>query len=775
MKLPSVDRLVLLFGLAVVVAVSSSARSSASEGGMRTTPRQQALGISATYGKWDDGLVPWVYNATNAPSGFTDATATFLLIHSVLATWEGVCGLHFAPFGVDNSADIDDTTDNLVVFEWDAGIGGAAGVAGPIFNTPVDVLTEKGFHPYIDGTLRLNPNVFGLAGGESPADIANNLRAFRDTVLHEVGHLIGLGHSDNPKSRMYANPYNSIASLREDDIEACRSMYGYSDLYVPAAKYTPPPNSVGPSPFNSLILAKSASPAVAVNSITDGTDATLVVSFSVNGAFSQDVTAVAVDPDGFDSIANDIQISCSIGFICSGYFSISSFDRMREVDGIWTIHVIINGEVVATLPITVADLLPVWNRPPSATFSFGENQASSSRAVSATIGLTGDAEGNTATVTWHIPTQGVQSPFNVSTYPQSNTINVVLGDNMNHEFFVELRDDSARYSQDPPNNVGPAGAGFSKLYRYYSSGLNLGPDSDGDNSSDILWRHDTNGQVFSWQMHGNLIRPRGAVAVLSDLQWRIVSQGDFNGDGKSDIMWRHDVTGQVYYWQMNGSTIVSAASVVTPSDTNWRVIGDADYDGDGKADLIWRHAINGRIYLWRMNGPIIEASSLVAVVSDADWRVVADDDSDGDGRGDLTWMNAVTGQVYFWKMNGAEIVSAGQVAVISDLNWQVVAHGDYDGDGSSDLLWRHAQTGKVYYWQMSGSTILLSSRVSIVSDLAWKVVGSGDYNGDGRSDVLWRHSVSGLLYLWEQLAFITLRGGQVGFEPDLDWKVVNVN
>jgi len=30
---------------------------------------QQGLGIAPDFGKWPDGMVPWVYNSTNAPSG----------------------------------------------------------------------------------------------------------------------------------------------------------------------------------------------------------------------------------------------------------------------------------------------------------------------------------------------------------------------------------------------------------------------------------------------------------------------------------------------------------------------------------------------------------------------------------------------------------------------------------------------------------------------------------------------------------------------------------
>ena len=50
----------------------------------------------------------------------------------------------------------------------------------------------------------------------SASQIERNLLAFDQTMIHEVGHVIGLGHSDDPVSLMYANPYNSLNHLRID-------------------------------------------------------------------------------------------------------------------------------------------------------------------------------------------------------------------------------------------------------------------------------------------------------------------------------------------------------------------------------------------------------------------------------------------------------------------------------------------------------------------------------------------------------------------------------
>ncbi len=91
---------------------------------------------------------------------------------------------------------------------------------------------------YLDGNndlawLRLRPGVLGVAwiasqgGYIVEVDIALSTRFNWDTeggdydietvILHENGHLLGLGHSENPKAVMYAY-YNSVKQeLHEDD------------------------------------------------------------------------------------------------------------------------------------------------------------------------------------------------------------------------------------------------------------------------------------------------------------------------------------------------------------------------------------------------------------------------------------------------------------------------------------------------------------------------------------------------------------------------------
>ena len=753
-----------VFGLAVTVSTLADIN-----GGADNPPDQHGLGISTSFGKWQNGTVTWTYNSTNAPAGRTDNTQAVAFFQAALQEWGDVCGINFVYTGVDDSAD-PNTVDGIVPIVWDAAIAPAAGQAGPQWSGAQD-LTGPGHFEYLDGVVRLNPGIFATAG-LAPDALSNNDTALNQTFLHEFGHLMGLGHSSDPVSLMWANPYNSLDHLRGDDIDSCRAMYGYSNIFRGGQEYAATAAGADPSDFVNLAAFSDANtPITTDNGTLAGTD-TLAVRWQVTqGGYNDTWTQTVVDPEGFRSIVAESVVTAPAG----GAFGIASFNRLRELPGLWTVYLNDSSGLISTLTIDVQTPLAAELEAPGATLTFSENPAT--RATSLTIDVATVSPlavtANQVTVDWHIGTQGVVSE--VVAVPGQASQNFTFADLLDHEVHVEVNDDAPRYTADGPNNIGPAGSGFQTLLPYFSGPSNLGTDSGGDNSSDIVLVNSVTGGVFYWAMHGNLIDPRGAIAVLAGNVWSVTGRGDYNGDGKSDLLWRNSVTQQLYYWQMDGRTIVSAAAVATLNSANWQIVGDGDYNGDGNDDVLFRHSVTGQVYLWQMNGATISNPAQIAIVASGDWQIVGDKDADGDGVADLTWFNVTTGQVYFWKMNGSTIVSAAQIAVVSDLNWTVVGDGDYNGDGNADLIWRHGVSGKVYYWQMSGAIIQLSSRISIVSDLDWSVVGNGDYNGDGKSDILWFNSTSRQVTHWQQDGFTTLRTGSVTAALDADWQIVNVN
>jgi len=104
-------------------------------------------------------------------------------------------------------------------------------------------------------------------------------------------------------------------------------------------------------------------------------------------------------------------------------------------------------------------------------------------------------------------------------------------------------------------------------------------DFSGDGKPDILWHHRVRGDVYVWYMDGvTFLRDQHVQTVGDDLAWKIEGLGDYNGDGKMDLLWRHQTRGDVYAWYMDGATFVRDQYIWTvyrpevPDDLDWRIV-----------------------------------------------------------------------------------------------------------------------------------------------------------------------------------------------------------
>ena len=769
-----------IVAVTVAVILGPLVGSAKIPGGDDTGTGQQAYGISASLGKWFLGVVPYVYNSSGAPAAYANDAYMEAVFADAIAFWEGYCNVTFVYGGVDDTADATNNSDGIAVFLWED-IGGAAGRAGPAWTTAT--LNTFGYWAYLDGSFKLNPNIF-TDQGANPGEIIANRESILETTIHELGHLIGLGHSSDPLSIMYANPYNSISHTLEDDIRACREIYGYSNVYSPPPTYQPP--AAGSDTYDFLFLTTNNTFPTQWGGVDDGTlsadDTLMLVASNNSPGYSDDLVYVVVDPYGYVSIAASSTVNQGDAF----GFGNSVFTRYREIPGTWTMYVYDSTGLLTTIPFSVTTPDPVGNEPPTTEFSFTENPAT--RSVSVTANVTGDLEGDNATLSWYIPGMG-QIDVSPGGNVFSDTRNFTFNDNFDWELWAVVNDDHTRYTEDLPNNIGGAGEGFHSIYRYLSSGLNAGPDMDGDNSSDVVWRNMVTGKNWLYRVKGNLIVGSEQISVEPDNRWNMVGFGDFNSDGKTDILWRQDGSGgngKNVVYLMDGATILSSTLINKEVDLNWKVAAVADFDGDGDADILWRHALNGKLWMYIMDGTTIQSSVYVGTESDTNWQIFGSGDMNGDGNADLLWRNVGTGWNWVQFMNGATVMSTNVINKEGKTYWNIVGNGDYNGDGFADILWRQelaggASTGLVWMYLMQGSTIAGSYPVSQEDDLDWRIVSSGDFNSDGYSDILWRHQVFGKSWLFQLNGQTIISSAPltnadfVNAEADLDWEIKDFN
>jgi hypothetical protein len=176
----------------------------------------EAQGSSGAIGRWPTNVINWRYNDAGRPSGLVGSSqAARDLINVAMARWTSQCGVSFNYLGTSSNGPSLTTTpasfDNVNVIGWGPLAGNTTGVTG-IGGTGTQIT---------EGDIVLN-NQFN-------PDLLS-------TIIHEVGHYLGLRHSDVSGAMMSGPPltsYSGTTSLQSDDIAGCRSMFG-----VPASSPT---------------------------------------------------------------------------------------------------------------------------------------------------------------------------------------------------------------------------------------------------------------------------------------------------------------------------------------------------------------------------------------------------------------------------------------------------------------------------------------------------------------------------------------------------------
>lgn len=151
-------------------------------------------------------------------------------------------------------------------------------------------------------------------------------------------------------------------------------------------------------------------------------------------------------------------------------------------------------------------------------------------------------------------------------------------------------------------------------------------DINGDGTPDLLWQHLTQGWVAVWTMNG-LTRIEGHLLspTAVSASWQIVGTGDLNQDGITDLVWHHDTTGELAWWRLDGVAQVSGGplSPGAVTDTSWTVRGAADLDLDGQTDLLWQRVTTGELSGWLLNGTTLRSGeALTPAQIGLGWRMV---------------------------------------------------------------------------------------------------------------------------------------------------------
>jgi Matrixin/Abnormal spindle-like microcephaly-assoc'd, ASPM-SPD-2-Hydin/Repeat of unknown function (DUF5648) len=216
---------------------------------------------------WAGRTVRWRYNDANRPANLAaSAGAAIDRIQGAMSKWTAVCNVQFVYDGSTTAGASLATgaRDGNNVVTWSALSGNTTGI------------TYVGASGFTGQTFTLDE-----------ADMAINYQfnpALDSTLLHEVGHMLGLKHS-NQENAVMSGPntapdpsttYTALSTLQADDIAGCQALYGASPTSTArpiaatsVAAITFASTSVGAaSASQSVTLTNTGTAALAINATT---------------------------------------------------------------------------------------------------------------------------------------------------------------------------------------------------------------------------------------------------------------------------------------------------------------------------------------------------------------------------------------------------------------------------------------------------------------------------------------------------------------------------
>jgi hypothetical protein len=249
-------------------------------------------------------------------------------------------------------------------------------------------------------------------------------------------------------------------------------------------------------------------------------------------------------------------------------------------------------------------------------------------------------------------------------------------------------------------------------------------DFIGDGTSSTLLI--SGGSVIDWSMSNGSFS--GYKSIGSAGAYGVLGTGDFNGDGTADILLQNG-GGSMIDWTISNGSYAGYTSIGNASTSGYGFVGTGDVNGDGTSDILLENS-GGALIDWTVSNGAY--SSYKSIGNTSGYGVVGTGDFNADATTDVLMQNAA-GSVIDWILQNGQYASYNAIGNANASGYGIVRTGDFNGDGATDILLQNG-AGNLIDWTMQNGHY--SGWNEVGNAAGYAVVGIGDYNGDGTQDIM---------------------------------------